>query len=738
MRFSKRGKPQNKRYTQIVDDLGNDRGSNIKPDMHQEVQDGINVMARKNMYKSSYAIKVDPYNELNQASTVYDFITKPNSTYSPSYLGETNLDGGYTSQYLTSTSSKLLDVVDTMIAQISINYRFLNLDNRYESVINNVTRYNRGDMLLRKMYDAINETLSQLDATTFTYLSMNTNYAVMTSLTIPDVEPDYTFDQTDIEYPNGENTGHRLIKVNVYTDPAAVILVTSLAYQIPLMNAILGFNYVNKAKFHEAEMLHMNYDRETDPLNSFFGQLMKSTFTTKLNSIILALKGEYVDVDFIKTLNMITQVNSRDANDMIDPVTEIVGQIIEPEFTAVFSEREALIQEISTDPYTETNAMNCFAKVRSTASCIWFQTQHATVINQGNTYICSDTFTTNLGTYKLRSYASIIGYDYSMTGLLAWARRYNGVPLSNIAADLSNVTAYEVTGSVITSAQLDATKLYNRLEQCVTGIAGVLNKFKTAFPDLRTVYDKLTPIGVVNWTKGVELQISTKFDNSISHFIIIDDIYKSVLSGPSIVTFSPTTGRWSANTFWDKYEGIPEYDKMSGGQFITLSGRTLDCAGSYDTNIEFMPRLYNFTHEDYDTTRYVFGVSRRGDIVKIDFTQGTSVTSNPTLRRLAILPHQQTDTIRIPYIYTIVNMNSTTLGRGEIVASWLEMNLSRVFGTFRKQDESITLKTSLIAFYSYEILNESSNMIAYAKAAGVFRGTTDREPAIGFKGLTRQ
>lgn len=534
-RFSKSSFKKEAKYSDIVDDLKNGSAGNAPQTKDDTVSDGINKVAMKDLPMSSYAFPVDPYREANQASEKYNFISPYNRKFSPTYKGNRNIDGGYVSQYVTSVSSKLLSVFDSVSAEIGVNYRYLHIS---RAVVANYTYtqdpdtgeitytvdttsdvpmsketgpYNypvgstpyRGSQLLRKMYDAVVEAVSQLDATTFTYLQLNTSYSVISTLDIPDVQKRTVY----IPY-----TSAKCFKAYVYTDVAAVILLMSIEYQTLLQSGLLAIKQVNKIKNYEKLMLKMNYNRQTGPLNQYFGQLNKVAFAQLLTSIKLNVMGEYTDADWAKNTNLLTQLVSRKADDMIDPVLEVqatynfqhvcIALSKAPKFGTEAGDfvDDAMLKYSSVSPYVVWWGINT-----------WYIPND---IKYGDR--CTDVIVDNTGGVRTVSTLSMEACTHRLNELcgirntLAWSRGSNPLALAR----------------------------YNQVVWTVEGVDRILTRMKTRFGDLRTVFDKLNPLGIVNYRKGITVDPTNKLDAEPVDYLLVNDIFKTILSGNAMVTFA--------------------------------------------------------------------------------------------------------------------------------------------------------------------------------------------------------
>lgn len=683
--FGRQGRRPNKHEEYLGDTR---KPADNKPQVEDKgVAEGINKIAMKDLPRTSYAIKTDPYTEANQAEEPYNMITAYGSSYSPSYKGDDNLDGGYTSQYTTAVRSRLLNVFDAGKLEIGINFRFLHITERHRVDGDNIVvesdeilplnvpdnMGSRGSQLLRKMYDAITEAMSQLEATTFINMALPHDYSVVSSLLIPDVahvNVRYTLD--GVEYQG-----------YYYTDPAAVMLLMSLEYQTMMQQTSLDLKNVSKLKNNQALMLKMNYERETAPLNSYFGQINKAAFKNMLDSIILTIQGEYIDLDWMRQTNIVTNLNSRQADDMLDPILEICAHYNMMHYIAVFNSKTAAVEA---DSAVEDLIEGAYA-----ANVIWV----------GHEYAGSNrTVTTTDGDVE-----TVRSFDAVSRDILALTSTYDNLAWSRDPEHGDGVTRYNT--------------IVNRLR--VRNI--VATRIKTNFGDLRAIFDKLTGLGIVNYTKGVTFELSDTLNVQPKNYLIVRDMFKTLLSGNMNMNFDVNTGRWTAYALWDKAYGIPLYDAKSGGAFITFCCKILNCNNSQNCEIEYIPELFTCPNIYTDGVHFL---NRLGVETAVFANPIEGLAADVNLSRLAILEVFDTLDFKAPsYEEMDDNVNN----------AWLNRVLLDIFKCYCNNYDYI-ISEDIIAIYHYQVVSITKSMTTYAKAYGPIKGTRTAEANIGFAGLS--
>lgn len=273
-------------------------GYSGKPEGDIEVKDHISIKATKDLPKSSYAIKSDPYEAALSTSEPYPILNRFNKKVGGNYSGDDNIDGGNVQQYANSTTSKFLKYFDIIRTKINANYRFLPInDDTY------------GSALVDEMRKSIAEAVSILKSTTFTQMAIN-NFAVETNLPMGSAETD--------NIANGEGND-----IQAYTDLTDVLYCMSIYYQIFLQDSLNVMNWHNSFRMKQGVAIKNAWNREVPSLNSFFGLMNKKAFLSLLQSINLSYEGEYVDKDFMQQMNILTLIPSRRSNSITDPVLEL-------------------------------------------------------------------------------------------------------------------------------------------------------------------------------------------------------------------------------------------------------------------------------------------------------------------------------------------------------------------------------------------------------------------------------
>lgn len=272
-----------------------------------EVNLELSVKSLSGLPKSPVSMLVDPYTNALPGTMPYPLLNVYNRNIGGSYGGFKNLDGGTTVQYNNARTSKFLDVFDSALIGIRLNYRYL-------PILPIDT--NRGGQLIDEMRKAISEATSTLSATTFTAQNIY-YYAVETDL------PMGSATTSEISLADGT-------KVQVYKNIEDVVYAASIFYQLILQQCALAFNNFNCGRAKQGLMINMSWNREVPYLNSYFGLLNKKAFLATWDAISYGLEGEYFDEDFMQQTNLLSLIPSRRSNSMNDPLMEVLATFAMP------------------------------------------------------------------------------------------------------------------------------------------------------------------------------------------------------------------------------------------------------------------------------------------------------------------------------------------------------------------------------------------------------------------------
>lgn len=537
--------------------------------------------------------QADPSKEAAQASLPYQLLARNNRIIDRGYKGDNNLSGNILPVMLNDGSSKLLDTID--IFNMKVNLRYLMMATQAA---------HKNHAVNREMLKTFDEAISKAYAETFTQLSI---FDYVVTSTMPVI---------------GTNKS---------------ILTMLVGYQSYLQNVALLINYYNRALAMEKHLKTMVFNREEPFLNEIYGLLKKSALRAKFDSIATATYGEYLDVEWAKTVNSIVMVPSRKTKGMKTPLMMITGSHVQDFASATLA---------SVSVYNEG------------------QWQSGKLINAID---------------KLNPF-----------GLIKWARQY-------------------AQGDTTTTP----TNYYNALVDDLNDVLNGLQTFKSQVVDLRTLLDVLSRVGLNNWSRGIKLTLENRVSYEPVCNRIVDDIYQSTFAGSPDVVFNETTQRWSIFSLWDRYYGIPAYEKTDGGAFIVFSTRTLPTEADPNDYLKtryLVPQMFDVTLQEC--------LSRKGHWYSVSSTllDNAALEGSSAFTRLNTLSQSQL-TLKLPVlgeVTTPVNRKSMLI---DAVSTAYGLGLiTRAAGTYYE-----VTHPDKICFLDTQIDDISNKMIGYCKAYGPLR-----------------
>jgi len=660
-----RQRTKTKDYMDKTSYMNDDLSKPSKPDGN--VDTGISEKSLRNLPKSSYSIQADPYEAALPGSKPYPVLAKFNKKVGGNYKGLRNIDGGNAQQYANSPTSQMLKYVDFILAELPINYRNLPINSIASNVVTDAqgnTDYT-GKNLIDEMRKAISEATSVLSSTTFTQMAIN-NYGIVTDMPMGSAKTS--------KYILNEE------EVDVYDNITDVIYASMIFYQLILQSGLSVFNWHNSMRLKMGTMIRRSWNRETPKLNALFGLFKKKSFLSFMDSIALSFEGEYIDLDEMKQVNMLTLAPSARSEALTDPVLELLVKFNHPT-------KFKIVQLTS----SSNQAFELFD----------YDTDMHVKVKDNTTYYESDYFTM----------IDDVMTSMSAEKIMTWAR--------DTAIQASGDTAY-----------------YNQIKWRIDGISQALTNFKTKISDIREVLDTMSRTGTVNWTKGYIPKIVKDTDAPIFDNLIINDIYKIMASSSDKVTFNEDTKRWRTFTLWNMYDGIPEYDTWQGGSFLTLSLKDLDYSNDSDGVHKYLPirftatdgyTLDTETQQLYDY-RVFNAISRDGVEMSIDGKTTITMANDQVLYRLAPLISQNDLKIRVPKL-------TSNASNGH--KSCIYKTMTQIFGLCQVQlsnNTDISLDPDIIAIYQIELEDITNEAITYARANAPFKGTASTVDILGFAG----
>lgn len=450
-------------------------------------------------------------------------------------------------------------------------------------------------------------------------------------------------------------------------------------YQCVLQALVQPISKYIEIRSLEKELMRMSFRTEAPLITQLFGLFKKSSFIAEVNTIGTVVINEYFDRNWYVQNNTLQCVPSRKTKGMVDPLLTIVATPAIP--------RLKINSDYDSDSVLATT----------------------TVAN----LLDPEDFNLKTGSaVKLEKLIENVCKLMNPAYILRFVRLMNRNSLPSGA--ISTISAYG-----------EAVKTY------LSYIARFAASFSTAMSNVRTFLDKLDQSGMIYWKKGVAFFVD-KIQQLEPHYnALLNDVFAATFSGADKVVFDSATKRWRAWAFWNKYTGIPEFDRLSGGCFLTFGLRDIQSTDSAGGTVDFnssaglIPIL--FSQAAGDTGSLI--VSRTGASTSIDKGSITnnSLKTDHYLVRLNAL-NNATISLKQPLIdITISNAEAKAK-----FASAALLFLGNVFGygsTKTTSGGTATIVDRLldpdyVAFIDLEIEDVSNQMIVYARNYAPFRVDT--------------
>lgn len=470
-----------------------------------------------------------------------------------------------------------------------------------------------------------------------------------------------------------------------------------LHYQTVLQNAVSPLSKYIQTMSLQQTLLNMSYRREAPTVTALYGLLMKKAFRATMNSIGTNIIGEYFDVSWYKQTNTLANVCSRKSDSMADPLMTATMTTLIPrcKFTA----------KGATDPYYDSN------RVLISQPGVWFDpdTWAKEGTSQNPVQLSFETLI-----YRLNRMLDV-------STILTWARKLNTDASS--VGDISTPSAY-----------------YQIIIKYIEAINIILASFNTYMTELRTFVDKLESSGMVYWKKGISISIEGIKDYTPTYNVILHNMIACYVGNSAEMKYDASTQRWQAVTLWNKYTGIPKFDSISGGAFLTFGLRKINQGDLADTDIAMcLPVM--FAEEISSGTSKCMATTRKGVQLNITATEVDSVTSDAVLSRLD--PLDVGFKVKVPTIdvSTLTGTSDEEQAKIASAASKLLLGIcgyGTVIYNTTEEETSVQVQQSAcdpdyVCFLDLQIEDVSNEMIQFCRNYTPFRiMTANGKRTMGF------
>lgn len=262
------------------------------------------------------------------------------------------------------------------------------------------------------------------------------------------------------------------------------------------------------------------------------------------------------------------------------------------------------------------------------------------------------------------------------------------------------------------------TAYYNRLTEAIDEMVASSYVFKSEVTELRTLLDVFNRVGLTRWSKGVVINIMTNAPQYKPVYnVTVHDIYRAMYSGDPVLTFNEITMRWQIHSLWNKYTGIPQFERFYDGQQLIFSSKRFPVDENdpgHVTSKYLVPQLFvEWTSEEYGQLEMLNRVGVTQNVVESD---PADLTDANYTGRFDLL--KQGFTVSFPLVQIF--------GEGkELIRSYVLAALESVFGVSGIQLDGqsnymVNVSNDIIGYVDVELESTVNEMISYAKTYGPF------------------
>jgi len=466
-------------------------------------------------------------------------------------------------------------------------------------------------------------------------------------------------------------------------------------YQTVLQNLVAPLAKYIQTMSLEDELQMMSYRREAPLITALYGLLRKKAFVAVMNSIGTNIIGEYFDLNWYKQNNTLINVPSRKSKSMFDPLITATSTTYIPD-----CKMSIISGETETVYYDSTGNTEGIGGLKAKG-----------IVLNPDTWTFTGT-KLNPATFTLEELVYRLNRLLDQQTILTWARKLN-VDSSSVG-DITTPSAY-----------------YQQIVRIIEMINVIATSFVTAMADIRTFIDKLSESHMVYWQKGVKLSVDRVAPAEVTYNVLLHNMVSAYIGGSANMIYDINTQRWQCYTLWNKYEGIAEFDRRSGGSFLTFGLRNLNLGDLSGEDIAMCLPIFLAPELTVGSTKCL-ATTRKGYLKQITSTITNTIVSNPTLARL--------DPMNVGFSIKLPTMDVTDVsdpGARARISSTSLMLLQTLagYGTVKRtatQFETVCDPDNM-CFLDVQIEDVSNEMITYCRNYSPFRvQTPDGKRTIGF------
>lgn len=270
------------------------------PTREYEINPSFQKKAFKDLSFGSFTMKVDPNQEVTYQSDPYAILNRVNPVVDAAYPGNDNTSGSIVPQLANGSTSTFAKAPDSLQMIIKINYLFCYLTNKSNADKQVVSEKTFG-RVNQKMLIPYREILNTISAEAYYDLPFFKWFA------------------------EGGFTDDSLLDVLLnYQSIIQAVTTVPLRYRV-----------IRSLEKHLKDMCYMNGAMN---LNNMFGRLKKAAFINQVKAVSESVMYHYLDQYWFKQIAMLVAIPCRKANDMVNPLIDIIPEYDINESLKVYSD----------------------------------------------------------------------------------------------------------------------------------------------------------------------------------------------------------------------------------------------------------------------------------------------------------------------------------------------------------------------------------------------------------------
>jgi len=281
------------------------------PKREAEINPDFQKRAFRDLSFNSIVVPVDPANEVSYQADPYAIVNRLNQVVDAKYPGSDNLSGSIVPQLAQASDSTFDNVPDSIQQEVKVNIYYCKTNSKSNA---DVKSTGKGTVNL-KMDVPYDDIINSITAEAYYDLNFFKWF-------IPD--------STDPEYSSEAVT---------YSDDGQLdVLLNYQSIVQTLANIPLRYKVIRSL---EKELKDMSYYNGSGRMNRLFGLLKKSSFVSAVKSVSESLMNHYMDEHWFAQVSMLVAIPCRKAEDMLNPLIDIIPTYDINEDLKVWASKEA-------------------------------------------------------------------------------------------------------------------------------------------------------------------------------------------------------------------------------------------------------------------------------------------------------------------------------------------------------------------------------------------------------------